>query len=181
MTDRTDGPSAAIRIRVLKRDRFRCTYCGASGNDHELEIDHIIPVARGGSHHISNLTTACFACNRSKGDRNAPSRAASATPSSSSGLVGLFVHTRNADGRIQYEGRIVGVHGDDCLVQLFSAIDGSPTKITALPSDLVLRSDLYASNESMVRAMYLEMDRRGELCGSVEDNVEHWRLMNGID
>ncbi len=69
---RGDGPSAAVRIRVMKRDRFRCTYCGAPGTDVELEIDHIIAVARGGSHHISNLTTACRNCNQTKGAGDAP-------------------------------------------------------------------------------------------------------------
>ncbi len=36
---------------VLKRDDYRCTRCGASpARDHqvELEVDHIVPVARGG-------------------------------------------------------------------------------------------------------------------------------------
>src|SRR5512139_3047893 len=64
-----EGPSAAVRIRVMKRDRFTCTYCGESGQNAELEIDHIIPVAQGGSHHISNLTTACRMCNQKKGTR----------------------------------------------------------------------------------------------------------------
>jgi hypothetical protein len=68
-THRRDGPSAEVRIRVYKRDRFRCTYCGVAGTDAELEVDHIVPVAGGGSHHISNLTTACRACNQKKGSR----------------------------------------------------------------------------------------------------------------
>jgi hypothetical protein len=72
VTKRTLGPSAAVRIRVMKRDRFRCTYCGTPGTDAELEVDHIIAFARGGSHHMSNLTTACRRCNQSKGDRDAP-------------------------------------------------------------------------------------------------------------
>jgi 5-methylcytosine-specific restriction protein A len=76
MTKRTDGPSAAVRIRVMKRDRFQCTYCGAPGTDVELEVDHIISVARGGSHHMSNLTTACRDCNQAKGAGEPPKRAA---------------------------------------------------------------------------------------------------------
>jgi len=71
---RKGGPSAAVRIRVMKRDRFRCTYCGVPGTDAELEVDHIIAVSRGGSHHMSNLTTACRKCNQSKGDRDAPEK-----------------------------------------------------------------------------------------------------------
>lgn len=72
MTKRTDAPSAAVKLRTLKRDRFRCTYCGQAGTDVELQVDHIIPVARGGSHHISNLTTACRECNQKKGAGAAP-------------------------------------------------------------------------------------------------------------
>lgn len=54
-----------IRSSVFERDGFACTYCGAS--DRPLECDHIFPVSKGGSHDFSNLTTACFDCNRSKG------------------------------------------------------------------------------------------------------------------
>lgn len=53
MTNKTDRASAAVRMRVMKRDRFKCTYCGAPGTDAELEVDHIIAVANGGSNHIS--------------------------------------------------------------------------------------------------------------------------------
>lgn len=69
---RNDSPSAAVILRVFKRDRFQCTYCGAPGTDAELQADHIIAVSKGGSHHISNLTTACRVCNQSKGNREAP-------------------------------------------------------------------------------------------------------------
>lgn len=68
MTKRTNGPSVAVKMRVMKRDRFQCTYCGAPGTEAELEVDHIIAVAKGGSHHMSNLTTACRACNQKKAD-----------------------------------------------------------------------------------------------------------------
>jgi len=36
------------RFEVLKRDRFRCQYCGASAPDALLHVDHIVPVAKGG-------------------------------------------------------------------------------------------------------------------------------------
>lgn len=129
MTKRTDGPSAAVRIRVMKRDRFRCTYCGTAGTDVELEVDHIIPVAKGGSHHMSNLTTACRACNQSKGDRDAPKKSGDTKwPTHSQGLVGLFVLTFK-DGRMQYQGRVIGMDGETCLVQLFSWMMGEPTDV----------------------------------------------------
>lgn len=109
-------PKAEVRIRVMKRDKFRCTYCGASGNDVELEIDHIHPISKGGSNHMSNLTTACRCCNQSKSNNNAqPMSQARQT----SGLIGIFIHTLK-DGRIHNQGEIIGIDDDVCLVQRFS-------------------------------------------------------------
>lgn len=58
--------SKKIRFEVLKRDSFKCQYCGKSSPDVVLEIDHIKPVSEGGTNHITNLITACFDCNRGK-------------------------------------------------------------------------------------------------------------------
>ena len=63
------GLSPGAKLRVLKRDRFTCTYCGVSGVDAELHIDHIIPVSKGGSNNLHNLTTACSQCNLKKSDK----------------------------------------------------------------------------------------------------------------
>ena len=54
------------REAVLKRDNFTCQYCGRKGEGVELEIDHIIPMTRGGKTDIRNLITACKECNRAK-------------------------------------------------------------------------------------------------------------------
>ena len=56
-----------LRFDVLRRDKYVCQYCGACGPKVELEIDHIIPVARGGTDDMENLKTACFDCNKGKG------------------------------------------------------------------------------------------------------------------
>jgi len=56
-----------LRTAVFARDNYTCTYCGERGK--KLECDHIIPVAKGGSHDLGNLTTACKACNQSKRDK----------------------------------------------------------------------------------------------------------------
>ena len=58
------APWMELRRQIFERDDFTCQYCGERGG--KLECDHKIPVSRGGSHDPSNLTTACFACNRSK-------------------------------------------------------------------------------------------------------------------
>lgn len=49
----------------------KCIYCGKSeaeaGCRHH--IDHVTPLSRGGTNHISNLMLACASCNRSKADK----------------------------------------------------------------------------------------------------------------
>ena len=57
-----------LRYKILKRDRFTCMGCGARAPDVELEVDHKIPVSRGGTDDEKNLITKCFNCNRGKGD-----------------------------------------------------------------------------------------------------------------
>ena len=55
-----------LRQAVLERDNYTCQYCGCSGEDANLEIDHIIPLSKGGINDMRNLVTACERCNRSK-------------------------------------------------------------------------------------------------------------------
>lgn len=55
------------RFFVLKRDRYKCRICRKSGV--ELEVDHIVPVSRGGADTVDNLQTLCKICNRSKSDQ----------------------------------------------------------------------------------------------------------------
>lgn len=57
-----DGSSNAYAL-VLAGDP--CCYCGAPMQ----HVDHIEPIARGGSGAWDNLTAACAACNQSKSDR----------------------------------------------------------------------------------------------------------------
>ena len=68
MTDRKAIPRT-IRFEIFKRDSFACQYCGVAAPDALLVIDHIKPVAEGGSNDITNLITACQPCNAGKGAR----------------------------------------------------------------------------------------------------------------
>ena len=56
-----------VRFNVFKRDGFSCRYCGAKPPEAVLQIDHAIPVSKGGSDDIDNLVTACSKCNMGKG------------------------------------------------------------------------------------------------------------------
>lgn len=58
--------STKTRFEVLKRDLFTCQYCYQKPPNVALEVDHLIPVSKGGDNTIDNLITACFNCNRGK-------------------------------------------------------------------------------------------------------------------
>ena len=56
------------RARILARDNFRCLRCGATAKTTTLEVDHIVPRAKGGTNDERNLQTLCYECNRGKRD-----------------------------------------------------------------------------------------------------------------
>lgn len=61
-----------LRESIKARDNFTCCNCGNSTHVEPnllLEIDHIIPVSKGGRTEEDNLQTLCWKCNRSKGDK----------------------------------------------------------------------------------------------------------------
>lgn len=160
MSTRTSGPSAAVRIRVMKRDRFRCTYCGRPGTDVELEVDHIIAVANGGSHHMSNLTTACRPCNQKKGAKRLTPEGtlASDVPvsfsSAGSSLLGMYFHIYEND-RLNLQGQIVQIDGDTIFGQLFSWMTGEPTEIRTFQKEFIYssrRCKLYGTQKKWIHA-----------------------------
>ena len=59
-----------LREVIKTRDNFTCCNCGNSTHSEPnllLEIDHIVPVSKGGGTVEENLQTLCWKCNRSKG------------------------------------------------------------------------------------------------------------------
>ena len=56
--------SNKLRFAIYSRDGYRCVKCGRKNGD--LEIDHIIPVSKGGKTEYSNLQTLCKRCNMEK-------------------------------------------------------------------------------------------------------------------
>lgn len=55
-----------LRAEVYARDGERCQYCGDTD---DLTCDHIVPLVRGGTNELENLTIACRRCNSSKGHK----------------------------------------------------------------------------------------------------------------
>lgn len=64
--------SYKVRFAVFSRDGFTCQYCGQRAPSVKLNVDHRMPRSRGGSDDMSNLITACFACNSGKSNTLLP-------------------------------------------------------------------------------------------------------------
>lgn len=75
--ERTDQAESINPFKVFERDGWRCCGCGVSTpkslrgtlHAHAPEVDHIVPLSRGGPHSWVNLQTLCRSCNQSKRDR----------------------------------------------------------------------------------------------------------------
>ncbi|SCE61234.1 HNH endonuclease, partial [Streptomyces sp. Termitarium-T10T-6] len=58
--------SKRLRYEILRRDNHACRYCGATAPDVPLRVDHVTPVALGGTDTPGNLVTSCEPCNSGK-------------------------------------------------------------------------------------------------------------------
>jgi hypothetical protein len=64
--------TSSLRDKIKQRDKYKCQICKISTNDEPnllLEIDHIIPLSKGGITSEDNLQTLCWKCNRKKGSK----------------------------------------------------------------------------------------------------------------
>lgn len=71
----------ALRLQVIRRDRYRCVNCGRQGRfppgrprkgrgpSWGLQVDHIKPLSSGGTNDQTNLQTLCKACHERKTGR----------------------------------------------------------------------------------------------------------------
>ena len=61
-----------LREAIKKRDNYTCCICGNSVFAEPnllLEVDHIVPISKGGKTEAANLQTLCWKCNRSKSNK----------------------------------------------------------------------------------------------------------------
>lgn len=86
-------------VIVFERDDWRCYLCGdptpcelrGSYDPKAPELDHKIPIARGGQHTLENTGCACRACNIAKGAKDLVEFLAM-TPYSSVATLGKMLH-----------------------------------------------------------------------------------------
>jgi 5-methylcytosine-specific restriction enzyme A len=57
------GDWKSRRAKVIGRAGGNCEACGAEG---KLEVDHVVNVAEGGTHDLTNLQALCLACHTAK-------------------------------------------------------------------------------------------------------------------
>lgn len=66
------GSMGISSMRYFQKSKMeignRCFYCGVSGDEVKLQVDHILPISKGGSDSGDNLVLACQPCNNSKRD-----------------------------------------------------------------------------------------------------------------
>lgn len=59
-----------LRVKIMKRDNYTCRQCGKYMPDEVgLQIDHIVPVSKGGRTIESNLQVLCSKCNGAKSNK----------------------------------------------------------------------------------------------------------------
>lgn len=57
------------RKNIYLRDKSRCQYCGRSAPTRELNLDHVVPISRGGRSTWQNVVCCCLPCNSRKGNK----------------------------------------------------------------------------------------------------------------
>jgi 5-methylcytosine-specific restriction endonuclease McrA len=56
------------RQNLYLRDLFQCQYCAETFEPHDLNIDHVKPLSKGGTTNWENCVTSCVPCNSRKGN-----------------------------------------------------------------------------------------------------------------
>ncbi|MCD6574337.1 HNH endonuclease [Candidatus Aerophobetes bacterium] len=57
------------RKNIYLRDNNTCQYCGRKLRTEELNLDHVIPLSRGGKNTWENVVCSCISCNMRKGNK----------------------------------------------------------------------------------------------------------------
>ena len=57
------------RKNIYRRDNNSCQYCGNKLRTEDLNLDHVVPLSRGGKNTWENVVCSCIRCNMRKGNR----------------------------------------------------------------------------------------------------------------
>ena len=54
------------RREVYAKTNGHCAYCGRALELHKMQVDHVVPLRKGGTNDIENLLPSCRSCNHYK-------------------------------------------------------------------------------------------------------------------
>ena len=166
----------SLRFAILQRDNFKCRYCGHSGMETELEVDHINPRANGGKDDEANLVTSCKPCNRGKSTKVLDlSPTDTLTMTRSDPLVGYWFHSfASCEGcgepRVSWQGHVVAIlPSGTYVVQLFEWVVGCPSDKRLVRPEQIERENwcFYDDSESMRNAWDITLQRHHKECVAV--------------
>lgn len=63
MNQKRKQPSKAVRQQVYQMFDGRCAYCGQPIAYEDMQVDHVVPVVKGGANAVENYLPACRMCN----------------------------------------------------------------------------------------------------------------------
>lgn len=69
-TAEKNGDVTTEQLKELYKNTKVCYWCSCTLNHSNTNLDHYIPIAKGGSHTISNIVLACSNCNKSKSSKD---------------------------------------------------------------------------------------------------------------
>ena len=116
-----------LRVQVLTRDRYRCLMCGVSSSQARLHVDHIRPVAEGGTDELDNLGTLCDDCNLGKAAHTF--RNYRELPFAASLVDNKFERWQAIRGKLIRIEPLVGHPGWQPPIPEFSVIEVAPTEV----------------------------------------------------
>jgi 5-methylcytosine-specific restriction endonuclease McrA len=102
--------TSKLRNSIKKRDNHTCRYCSVSlaAEPHLLlEVDHVIPVSKGGSSTPDNLQTLCWRCNRTKSNKVASASPVPAGPATKAQPLAQPAQRRVADVSVSEQSTFV--------------------------------------------------------------------------
>jgi len=64
------GNVSSNDLMKLQKTATRCYWCGKELKNKSVNLDHYVPLAKGGEHRLDNFVIACEFCNKSKGSKD---------------------------------------------------------------------------------------------------------------
>ncbi len=157
-----------LRFEVLKRDSFKCQYCGATAPEVVLHIDHIEALANGGANDITNLITACEGCNNGKSDK--PLSENAAVQKSRAQLDELQARREQLEMMMEWREGLRQLQDDhvlklcaywDWYIKGWKVSDGGKVKLAKLAKQYTV-DEICAAMDEAAR-IYLKHDDKGEV------------------